>query len=540
MKKLMIIALAIAVSTALIAKAEVNDESRRMEGINPSLIGITSDEYSDFMSVNTANILDISGYRLYTQLSNLGNNGTDRALAEAATDDELLIGGVMPLRDMGNIGGFLWRNKDVDEAAINYFLPTAADAGAANFNDSAPQGQTGEFESEIINDVADRTTEEESGEAYTNRGDMSVSVLAGLGSLIDLGQLGIRAGYDKTVTANTSREYSYSYSNDGDADDYSTMEYSSEEENYESVISIAPSIRGLELIGINFGGTVELQLVKKVNKTEIDSDMTEGANFGFLILTDDYARTYAKEDSEELSGMNVEFKVDGSYPLNDTVNIKGIAAFLTGKLTGDRDNSWTDEVTKSAAADVGVEKVSFEQVTDREEKRNTLNLLVGIDKQVSEDLLMGIGLGYTRDSQEDMSDQNRSVTNTDGAKAYSTVVTKTTDKTVDSSIVFPVGLEWTATGWLKARLGASYTINYEKDETETVTTTYGDTTAGAKVINENTTTVTNGPNPAEDVVNFYAGVGFTVTDNLTVDVTNMATGNILALNNWEISATLKF
>ncbi len=524
-----------------------------MEGINPDLIGITADEYSDFMAVNTANILDISGYRLYTQLSNLGTTGTDAALAEDAVDNDLLIGGVMPFRDMGNIGAILWRNKDVRENAIGFWDPNTVDAGTG-FVDLVTIGQNGEWESTDIDDSGlDRTIEKQSGEAYDNRGDISITALAGLGSLLPVGELGLRLGYSKNVTNDISREYSSSYEDEGDANNYATAKFSSEEQDYTSVLMIAPSIRGLSLMGADLGATVELAMVKQVANTERDATYTEGDTFvGGVGVSDDYARKFKAENTEELTGMRMGLSVDGSYPLNDSVNIKGLVGFRTGKLTGDNSVSSTDEVTKDDGNDAAVEKVSFNQDISKEEKQTNIRILAGIDKQVSDNLLLGIGLGLSREALETVEDEGREVLDTDGTKSYTgigaagglgTSVDETTVKSVATVITLPIGLEWTANSWLKARLGASYAITYRKEETETVTITYEDDSKDAGVDDKTTTTTTNNPlptRPANDAVNFYAGVGFLVTENLTVDVTNMAVGNILLMNNWRLSATLKF
>lgn len=62
--------------------AQFSSTSMRIDGINPNLVGIVADEYSDALSINTADMLSIKGYRVYTNLSNLhdDNLGADRAL----------------------------------------------------------------------------------------------------------------------------------------------------------------------------------------------------------------------------------------------------------------------------------------------------------------------------------------------------------------------------------------------------------------------------------------------------------------------------
>lgn len=62
--------------------AQFSSTSMRIEGINPNLAGVLADEYTDALSINTADMMNIKGYRVYTNLSNLHNDnlGADRAL----------------------------------------------------------------------------------------------------------------------------------------------------------------------------------------------------------------------------------------------------------------------------------------------------------------------------------------------------------------------------------------------------------------------------------------------------------------------------
>ncbi len=72
------------------AFADFSNVSVRMQGINPNLAGIMVDEYSDAMA-NPADLLNVEGYRVFTNLSNLyggmdGRNiGNDRAFNGSTT-----------------------------------------------------------------------------------------------------------------------------------------------------------------------------------------------------------------------------------------------------------------------------------------------------------------------------------------------------------------------------------------------------------------------------------------------------------------------
>ena len=548
MRKILVIAMVAVMGITLTAGARVSEQSRRMQGMNPELIGVTADEYSDFMAVNTANILNIDGIRVYSQLSNLGSTGNDTAIDGVTVDNDMLLGGVGPLMDMGNMGSFLWANRLNEEAEINNVTVTVGNVDAGQgLTADAGTGEEGEYEEEDIDDD-NETLEITEGDAYNNQSDIDFNALIGLDNMA-FGDLGLRIGYNKNVTADIERNYEYSYDTDSD-DDYATQEYSAIEQNYQSVITIAPSVSGLELMDADIGATLELGLVKNVDSTEIDADMTQGSSFtggvGVIGVTDDYARTYERDDNEELTGTRIGLNVDGSYPLNRTMNVKGYLGFFTQGLSGDKTESWTDEVTEHSEGAID-EKVTFEQVTDRELNTSGISTMIGLEKEVNEDLLLSAGLGYMRNVREDIEDENRSVTDTDGTETYSGQVDKLTTTDIDSSIILPIGMEWTANNWLKARIGASYKVNYQTREIETVTSHYDGTDEDSEVDREVTVVESDNADPKGDEVQFYSGVGFQVTDNLVVDVTGLSdTGavavnqSILDLSSWELSATLKF
>ncbi len=106
MKKLLAVCLLASMSAAAFADFSVT--SVRMQGINPNLVGIIEDEYSDPLSINPADLLNVSGYRVFTNLSNLyggGNLGADRAFGGTTTGgiglNQFLLGGFgNPLGDI--------------------------------------------------------------------------------------------------------------------------------------------------------------------------------------------------------------------------------------------------------------------------------------------------------------------------------------------------------------------------------------------------------------------------------------------------------
>lgn len=83
--------------------SEVKDVSLRLEGMSPDFAGLVDDEYSDFW-VNPADILNVKGGRLYTNLSNYVTG--DETQFGGAAADEYLIGGVYSWENIGTFGVF--------------------------------------------------------------------------------------------------------------------------------------------------------------------------------------------------------------------------------------------------------------------------------------------------------------------------------------------------------------------------------------------------------------------------------------------------
>ncbi|HAV43475.1 TPA: hypothetical protein DCX15_05615 [bacterium] len=106
MKK--VLALAMATAALFLPQlgwAELSGTSMRMQGVNPDLVGIVADEHSDIFGVNPAELSDLEGWRVYTNLSNLygGQLGSDRALDGTTTggtgQSRFILGGLgNPLR----------------------------------------------------------------------------------------------------------------------------------------------------------------------------------------------------------------------------------------------------------------------------------------------------------------------------------------------------------------------------------------------------------------------------------------------------------
>jgi hypothetical protein len=125
MKKLLtllVIALcATSIGYAQFFGSEVKDVSLRLEGMSPEFAGLIDDEYTDIW-VNPADILNVKGGRLYTNLSNYVTG--EETQFGGASADEYLIGGIYSWENIGTFGAF-FRNSywkyEVDDVTIDEY-----------------------------------------------------------------------------------------------------------------------------------------------------------------------------------------------------------------------------------------------------------------------------------------------------------------------------------------------------------------------------------------------------------------------------------
>ncbi len=561
MKKLSGIVVAIVLTFTTFANAEVREVSKRMEGINPNLIGVLSDEYTDIMVLNTVNILNVEGYRLYTNLSDL----------QEGANDQLLIGGIMPLLNMGKIGALASMEDNKTETWIQYAQPDFFWGGGINAGDidedendlivdpgwNWEQGEYNYYEKE------GSTETKESGSAYNDLSDKNVRILAGF-DIFKIADIGIQINYKIDEIAD--RNFSYSYSYRGVlADNWDSQVYSSSEEGTsgnaaagivptfnETEISIAPCIKK-EISGIELGAALALKTINGKQSKDISSIIKAGKDIadpnalgGTLFdgnLTDDYEREYTLNESLEVKGTGMGLVVDASYPLNDTTKIKAAGSFETNPFSGKGTHKDIDNIKKDGGGAPNPEKQTNEWATDYDREQSVISGICGIEKNVADDMFLGIGLSINiQDTTVEYSETDNETTNVTPAPA--TVLTyndslKLTVKTKVTTISLPVGIEWKATKWLSARIGSNYSIITRDRENELITTDI-DVATGNEV---KTTTELSSPGfvPKDSQVNFYFGLGINACKNLTIDLAGLTNNtNMVSLHSWELGATLKF
>ncbi|MGM0568774.1 MAG: hypothetical protein ACQESB_06115 [Elusimicrobiota bacterium] len=542
------------------AFAGISEVSRRSMGINPNLTGIISDEYTDFMSVNTANITEVQGYRIYTQLSNLGLYGTDKAIAGVADDSNFFAGSVTPLSDMLNIGAFASLNRNREKADIRRFYFEEDSRKYAGGEDGDGDGINGDYEDleevgirsgeysyrKVEGDENQRITRE-SGEAVDNANDINLNLLLGISNPLDPEEedketSGLKISYLRNTQSDIDYKYSYLKEDDEDETLFKRQDYNGELKIYSSTLSFSLSARNVQINDLFMGASLSYSFISQVDKESADAEITEGSDYHGGSDDELYKRTYRSFDTEELDGFRVKLNLDSSYPLTEKMNLKTFGGVFTRKLSGQRDTFEIDNIAEMDGPPfIERENWSETQTTEREKNKYGFFLTAGIEKQAAKNLVFGSGVGFKYSAEEDISDEGRKLTKRDSLQYYSTKVEKTTREIKKSSILVPTGIEWNAAGWLDARIGATYRVDYKRESTTKQTDIYEHITGASEVISTEIKTTSNNPTPVSDSVDFFCGLGISLSENFSVDVTNISAGqNILDLSSWEFSAILKF
>jgi len=137
--------------------------------------------------------------------------------------------------------------------------------------------------------------------------------------------------------------------------------------------------------------------------------------------------------------------------------------------------------------------VSYENmnIDDVDVDGDAFGIGIGSETKLNEKLMLALGIKYGDESV------------TEGA-----IIDEE-----DSVLSLPVGLEYTMTDWLAFRIGATHRFYNDKDDVADSEESTSETT-------------------------YYYGAGLNITENLTVDV--LGWKNLTELDNWKLSATVKF
>ncbi|MGM0442483.1 MAG: hypothetical protein ACQEQC_08710 [Elusimicrobiota bacterium] len=561
MKKLLgsIFALLIIVNISAGAEADdkVSEISKRMEGIGPGLVGIVSDEYSDFARANSVRLLDVEGYRFYTNLSGLTPT-EENPLGSGSGTGQLLFGGVAPFDKMTKIAPILWADRKKVEETLNFYdITNYSDTGPANYVKDESTLETplasrdGKYDYEE-EDNANNELLTENGTAYDNLSSHDINIYAAR-EFYNSPDTGVKLRHFTHTDKNIERSYNYKFENEDDQNDWEERDYESSHVVARSGFEANPTIREqFDKIDLELGLTANFSMITNTDEKIIEAETEIGQQrlideYGEGSAEGDYSREYSYTLDKSSSGASYGLEVDGDYLITPTLKISALADFNYKLLDGAYEKTEIDFIRTSSGIAVANEKYKLKSVKDLESSEWEMGFKSGIEKEINENLLMGAALGYRYSSSENTLDPSRYSVN--DQHDLTQIATSTTTQIKNSQVNIPLGVEWQPTGWLSARLGSNYNIQGTKKLITKVEKEFEDNTVapGNAVVERETTTKTSTGYSYTDSLNFYSGLGFAMTDSLLVDVTGASdTGEgapginkLLDLSSWQLGLTLK-
>jgi len=450
MRKLLVLLITLCFVTSS-AFAAFSGNSVRMQGINPNLVGIMADEYSDAITINTSDLLNVEGWRVYTNFSNLYNDqfaeiGNDRALNGATTGGvgatsfllgafgNPLKGGLLPDSQMGLL-------LDAN-SAITPMVNQLGGNGESVDDDVTQDDNNADGD---YNDVGDwtRIIKQKASRQF-ERGQMNLNVLYAH-KLTDELKLGLNITKSDLVnnTPNSSESIDSSYSRDlttiGTPTTLVTQDHSqtAKETIKNSSMLIGISARYQLSDKLNIGGGISINPISteqtRESKVTIKIDNTAGAaqpitaeatmvdgtlnaipggygtdasgvtagfdwttaglfgNLGFDVNTDDVG-------TAKMSGSGIGLSVNPQYQLTDELKLSALLTYNSApsNITADLSLPYTETLRSAFVAgdSLVTDNNTKNTFKDCKNKNDTIGLQAGGEAKLKENVLLGFGLVY--------------------------------------------------------------------------------------------------------------------------------------------------
>lgn len=316
--------------------------SFRMQGINPILTGILADEYTDVRAVNVADILNISGYRFYTQFANLSGKGD-----QLFNDDDIGVGGNVandafqfgfignPLKNIlpdGQMGLLLEQASRITPGNAGGFggagSGEASNHTVVNTDNSAPADNdfTDAGDTTVITDMT--------GERYVETGNNDITVYVG-NPVSDRLKIGIGVGMN-IMTSEEPINATYGYvatAVAGVTTDTENNSRKAKEEINTSIMQLNLGLRYAMNDQWDIGGTLiyapQTTERKRSSVATFNRNTSAGAGADPTILT--ATGTDGSEITAALGGLPAHFATtDGATDIIGGFNWTNNAAFVTG------------------------------------------------------------------------------------------------------------------------------------------------------------------------------------------------------------------
>ncbi|MFH1258410.1 MAG: hypothetical protein ABII74_01105 [Elusimicrobiota bacterium] len=510
--------------------AVFDDVSFRMQGINQDLAGIVSDEYTDTFSVNPADLINVKGYRLYTNFANLSGKN-DRAFRDAGPGlggtggADFLLGGFgnpftrrLPRSQMG---GFFSQTSSINPGT-NTMGGTGESINNLTVNtDSNADGDFGDAGDTILTTNRSAKREAEDGSTdfqllYAQKIDNSLKIgFQFVPQFYSSEEPILGSYYRNNTTIGTPNTVTFEDSSLSAKETFSNLAF-----------QLGGGVRWKMFDSLDFGGTLNITPIINEQKREASAtiriDNTAGganpitaeatavdgnlhtipggygvtagspvtAGFGFtggsfftgLGLS---GNEIGKNSSK---GIGFGLSVDSHFYQSKKVKFVGRMAVNSASLSvdGDLSQPYTETLrSRTLAGDKQTVNNDTKWTVGGDDKTTAFALTLGSEVKMPEDVTFAYGLIYANLANQENLDWSRSLSNTtvydrsndgfDNSAASGDSRTTVTDnnggntlnETKTNTIIIPLGMEAKITKRMVLRLGVSHQIADTKSKSET-------------------------------------------------------------------------
>jgi hypothetical protein len=516
-------------------------------------------------------LLDVDGYRIYTQMSNLVDHMDNQFGGEATYGgyaDEWAWGASGDLFDFGKFGFIYVRDGYKDAVDMSGSWTGYVDTSGTGIYRAAY-------------DSSGTLTHE----ANTVENDFNFTFAHMFNELA----FGIAIDRVHSTTDITGAEvYAYDEFNAfGANENYYGYDYTSSVEGQEGYSDIEVTVSGWYPLSDNFSGGIQFgyESWKEMSDSTWSSTDVEDNNIGdfFGNYEDSYISNESSLYEAGASGSGFGVGVSGVYGyrpnhdiffefsyLSRSGNYEDAALYLE---TDDYAHTTSDSMMDGLGDFVVYDFVDYEYdyVDDAaltgEVKDNSMHFIVYNNVELVDDVRFGVGLGYNSYTNTDDRvyaydavdvDIDRVLLDTLGQFAVSTVTDGYTYDVIDNyeykstGLVIPVGLEFPLHERFTMRLGARNYASWSEVTTDSSWTfVTGYTTTDYSEPGFDTTWTTydgfyeNFTGVSVDKyksfnTSYYYGARYDVSENLYIDLGGFADENLLDLDLWNLSVVLKF
>lgn len=510
--------------------AVFDDVSFRMQGINQDLAGVVSDQYTDIFSVNPADLLNVQGYRLYTNFANL-NGKNDRAFRDAGPGlggqggaDFLLGGFGNPFKrrlPRSQMGAFFSQTSSI-VPGIN----TMGSSGKEIYNTAENEDTSGDGDFGDLGDAIVTTNCSAKRETEANSTDYQLLYAQKINNSLKVGFQFVPQFYSSEEPILGSYYYNDTTIGTPNTSTFEDSSLSAKETVSNNSFLLSGGARWKMSDSLDFGGTLNITPIMNEQKrdssatirldntagganpitteaTAVDGDLLTGLGVaadspvtaGFDFTGGDFFTGMGLSGDEigKNSSKGIGFGLSVDSRFYQTKEMKFVARLAVNSQSLNVDGNLSQPYTvNQRSAMVAGDKQTINNDTKwtvgGDDKTTVFALTLGSEVKMPSNVTFGYGLIYSNLTNEENLDWSRTLQNTtvyDSANnGFENSVTSgdsrttitdndagnTLNQTKRNTISIPLGLETKVTKRLVLRLGVTHQIADVKTKSESKTT----------------------------------------------------------------------